>query len=106
MLSYGLRSYRMGHSRYFRRLAAFLVLAAFSCSCAHKANKGDFIRTAQSNYYSLSKHGVTELQFSVIPDWASLLSQEMKAEVKPDNAGLKLLGGVHFCASVSETGRA
>lgn len=96
----------MGHPRCFRGLAAFLVLAVFSGGCAHRANKGDFIRTAQSKYYSLSNNGVTELQFSVIPDWASLLSHEMKTEVKPDNAGLKLLGGVHFWASVTETGRA
>jgi hypothetical protein len=96
----------MRYCQHFRYFAVFLVLALVSEPCAHTQDKGDFIRTVQGAYYSLPKEGITELQCSVGPDWAAILSQEMKTEVKPDNAGLKLLNGVRFWVSVSETGNA
>jgi hypothetical protein len=96
----------MEHRQNLKLATVLLVLAVPASGCSHKPDKGDFIRTAQASYYSLSKNGITELQCSVAPDWAAILRQEMKTEVKPDNAGLKLLNGVHFWVSVSETGKA
>jgi len=92
--------------QYFRYLAVFSVLALVNEGWAHTQDKGDFIRTAQAAYYSLPKKGVAELQCSVAPDWAAILRQEMKTEVKPDNAGLNLFNGVRLWVSVSETGKA
>ena len=43
-----------------------------------------------------------ELQCSVTPDWAAIFSEELKSEIKPDNAALKLLNGIHFWVSVTE----
>lgn len=96
----------MRYCQHFRYLAVFLVLALVNAGCAYTQDKGDFIPTVQGAYYSLPKKGITELQCSVAPDWAAILRQEMKTEVKADNAGLKLLNGVHFWVSVSETGKA
>ena len=96
----------MRYCQHFRYLAVFLVLSLGNEGCAYAQDKGDFIRTVQGAYYSLPKKGITELQCSVAPDWAAILRQEMKAEVKPDNAALKLLNGVRFWVSVSETGKA
>ncbi|SRR5258708_11651433 len=96
----------MRYCQHFRYLVVFLVLALVNAGCAHTQDKGDFIRTVQGTYYSLPKNGITELQCSVAPDWAAILRQEMKTEVKPDNAGLKLLNGVRFWVSVNETGKA
>ena len=86
-----------------RYLAVFLALALVGEGCAHTQDKGDFIRTVQGAYHSLPKKGISELQCSVAPDWAAILRQEMKAEVKPDNAGLNLLNGVRFWVSVGQT---
>lgn len=96
----------MRYYQYFRYLAVFSVLALVNEGWAHTQDKGDFIRTAQAAYYSLPKKGVAELQCSVAPDWAAILRQEMKTEVKPDNAGLNLFNGVRLWVSVSETGKA
>ena len=96
----------MKYCQHFRYLAFFFVLAFVNEGCARTQDRSDFIRTAQSAYYSLPKKGITELQCSLAPDWAAILRQEMKTEVKPDNAGLKLLNRVRFWVSVSETGKA
>ena len=96
----------MRYCKHFRYLAVLLVLILVNAGCAHTQDKGDFIRAAQGAYYSLPKEGIIELQCSVAPDWAAILRHEMKTEVKPDNAGLKLLNGVRFWVSVSETGKA
>jgi len=96
----------MSYCQHFRYLAVLSVLALANEGCAYTQDKGDFIRAVQGAYYSLPKKGITELQCSFAPDWAAILGQETKTEVKSDNAGLKLLNGVHFWVSVSETGKA
>src|SRR5258708_33049228 len=96
----------MRYCQHFRYLVVFLVLALVNAGCAHTQDKGDFIRTVQGTYYSLPQNRITELQCSVAPDWAAILRQEMKTEVKPDNARLNLLNGDRFCASVTESGKA
>jgi|SRR5215467_971635 len=96
----------MGYCQRFRYLGIFLVLAFGSEGCAYKQDKSDFIRAVRGAYYSLPKKEIKELECSVEQDWAAILRQEIKAEVKPDNAGLKLLNGVRFWVTVSETGKA
>jgi hypothetical protein len=96
----------MGHNRRFKHLAAFLLSIVISDGCAQTPGKSDFIHTAQGAYYSLPNKGVIELQCSVAPDWEAILRQEMKTEVSPDNAGLKLLNGVRFWVSVNGMGQA
>lgn len=94
----------MKSRRYLLPLAAIL-LAACGRTSAKPADKDDVIRAAQSSYYNLPKKGLAEFTCSVIPDWAAALKQETKSDVRPDNPAFKLLNGIHFWVSVSETGR-
>jgi hypothetical protein len=95
---------KMRHSNYLRAIAALLFINWFSECSANSLDDRGLILAAQSVYYNLPNQGVTELQCSVTPDWATMLSEELKSEIKPDNAALKLLNRIHFWVAVSENG--
>lgn len=84
---------------------ATVMLAGCGRITARPMDKGEIIRAARGAYYNLPKEGVNEFARSVIPDWAATLKQELKSDVRPDNPALKLLNGIHFWVSVSETGK-
>ena len=84
---------------------AVLVVFAFGATSASSQAKAELIQKAQSAYYNIPKRGVAEFQCSITPDWTTMLAEQLKTEVKPDNPGLTLLRGVHFWVSVSGTGK-
>lgn len=88
---------------YLLPLAAIL-LAGCGRTSARPADKDEIIRAAQNSYYNLPRKGLAEFTCSVIPDWAAALKEETKSDVGPDNPALKLLNGIHFWVSVTETG--
>lgn len=94
----------MNHVKYLLPVAAIL-LAGCGTIAARPTDKGEIIRAAQGAYYNLPKQGLSEFTCSVIPDWAATLKQELKSDVRPDNPALKLLNGIHFWVSVSESGK-
>jgi len=94
----------MRHTSCLKLLSTGLLLAMLSPPEAGCADKREIILAAQHSYYNIPNQGLTEFQCSVVPDWAAMLKQELKSEVKPDNPALKLLDGVHFWVSVNRNG--
>lgn len=84
---------------------AAIVLAGCGRTAARPTDKAEIIRAAQRAYYNLPREGVSEFTCSVIPDWAAMLKQELKSDVRPDNPALNLLNGIHFWVTVTETGK-
>lgn len=93
--------------KYVQGLFLLAAIVVFGCRIitAKPAAKDEILRAAQNSYYNLPKQGLSELTCSVIPDWAGTLRQELKSDVPADNPALKLLNGIHFWVSVSETGK-
>jgi hypothetical protein len=86
----------MRYDKEMKITALLIVAIGLSASPVRSQNKAEYILKAQSAYYNIPKQGVTEFQCSITPDWASMLTAQLKTEVKPDNRGLTLLKGVHF----------
>lgn len=86
-----------------------LLLAALLCGCSlaprgSGTSKQDILRAAQRSHYNLPNQGLVEFQCSAIPDWKTILKEQLKSDIPRDYQGLKVLNKIHFWLSLDQKG--
>jgi len=87
-------------------LSCFLAVALPFPSSAQQPDKSTVLKNARQTYYSLKDEGFSEFRCNMVPDWAYLLQDQLKADPSSMDAALKKFEELHFLVTLGLDGKA